>query len=286
MAMIIINDENAHEHIDATVNGDKMSKGLIPRDFSKYPVGFYRAAPAWDFFDMPLIPRSEWSARIKEGNETKSFLSHIRRIGSEGKPIPSLDQNGKGYCWAHSATHAVMMLRASMGLPYVRLSAYAIACVIKNYQDEGGWGAQALDFIATGIDKNGKHYEGVPSVDNWPEKSMKSSNDNPATWENAALHKVTEGFVDIQAAQYDRDLTFDQTMTCLLSRIPVIGDFNWWSHSICLLDPVEIEPGSFGVKILNSWSDQWGDLGEAVLQGNKAIPDGATAPRVALANAA
>lgn len=283
MAQIIINDENAHQFADVTVNGEHKAKGLIPRDYEKYPVGYYRAAPAWDFFDMPLIPQSEWSARIREMEDTKSRLSDIRRTASSGKPIPSLDQNGRGYCWAHSATMAVMMIRASMGLSYVRLSAYAIACVIKDYRDEGGWGAQALDFIATGINKNGKHYEGVPSVDFWPEKSIKPSNDNQATWDNAALHKVTEGFVDIQAAQYDRNLTFAQTMTCLLNRIPVIGDYNWWRHSICLLDPVEIEPGSFGVRILNSWSDQWGDLGEAVLQGNKAIPDGATAPRVALA---
>ena len=62
--------------------------------------------------------------------------------------------------------------------------------------------------------------------------------------------------------------------------LPVVVDLNWWGHSICAMDPVEVEPGSFGIRILNSWSDKWGDLGEAVLRGSKAHPDGSVAPRV------
>jgi hypothetical protein len=205
----------------------------------------------------------------------KSNLSDIRLTGNNGGIIPSLDQNGKGFCWAHSSTGAVMMLRAVMGLSYVPLSAFAVACVIKNFQDEGGWGAESLDFITT---------RGVPSDKLWPMQSMEKSNDNPATWVNAALHKVTAGWVDLQAAQYDRELTFDQVGTLLLSRVPVVGDFNWWSHSVCLLDLVETSPGEFGVRILNSWSDSWSDRGMGILKGSQAVPDGAVAPLVTTAS--
>lgn len=272
---IVIDDSNYTQFCDPdyTVDGEKKSRGLIPRDYSRYPLGCYGSAVPFFAVDMPLIPRSEWSDRIKEKIATKSQLSDIRLTGNNGNIIPSLDQNGRGYCWAHSGTGAVMMLRAAMGLPYVGLSAYAVACIIKNYRDEGGWGAQGLDFITS---------RGVPSEAYWPMQSVNRSNDKPETWANAALHKVTEGFVDLQAAQYDRQLSFDQVATCLLCNVPVIGDFNWWGHSVCLLDLVETSPGKFGVRILNSWGDSWSDRGMGVLEGSKAIPDGATAPRVTI----
>lgn len=272
---IVINDANFREFCDPdyTVDGQKKSRGLVPRDYNRYPVGCYGAAIPLRAVDMPLIPRSEWSDRIKFKVDSKSQLSDVRLTGNNGQMIPSLDQDGKGFCWAHSGTSAVMMLRAMMGLPYVPLSAYAVACVIKNYQDEGGWGAQGLDFITT---------RGVPSDKFWPMQSMSRANDNPATWENARLHRVTEGWVDLEAAQYDRDLTFDQVATLLLCNVPVVGDFNWWGHSVCLLDLVETSPGKFGVRILNSWGDSWSDRGMGVLEGGKAIPDGATAPRATI----
>lgn len=232
------------------------SRGLVERDYAATPM---RAV------QMPLIPRSEWSARIKEMEATKSRLSDLR--GN----IPSLDQNGIGYCWAHSSTHAVTLLRAVAGLPYVPLSAFAVATTIKGGRDEGGWGALSLDFISD---------RGVPDQKYWPQQSRDLSHGTPECWANAALHKVTEGWVDVAAPQWDRSLSFDQVATCLLSRIPVVCDFNWWSHSVCGLDLVEVEPGSFGVRIWNSWSDSWGDRGTGVLRGSQAIPDGAVAPRV------
>ena len=275
MSLIIINDDNYKDYIgDIVVDGEHKARGLVPRDYSKIPQGFYSSAPPWST-DVPLIPKSEWSDRIKEKEKRKSRLSDIRKRANGGKGIPSLDQGGYGFCWSHSPTIAAMLLRAKANFPYVRLSAYAIACIIKQYRDEGGWGAHALDFIAN---------KGVPSVEFWPEKSVARSNDKPETWANAALHKVTEGWADINAAVYDRDLTFNQVATALLLNYPVIGDFNWWGHSICLMDLVEVERGSFGVRFINSWSDQWGEKGEGILQGNKAIPDGATAARVITAS--
>ena len=248
----------------------QFGRGLVPRNFTKNPVGSYDTIPAMAV-DMPLIPRSEWSARIKERKELKARIKDLRRTrGPNGGPIPSLDQNGVGYCWAHSGTMGTMLIRAAMGEPYVLLSAFMVGCLMKNYRDQGGWGADGVDFIA----KNG-----VPTADFWPIQSMKRRCDTPAMRENAAKHKITEGWIDINAAVYDRNLTIDQVATVLLTGGVVVGDFNWWGHSVILMDWDEVESGSFGPIGLNSWSDQWGDLGEFTLQGSKSVPDGAVGLR-------
>lgn len=270
--MLVINDDNYKKFIDgqgARVNGQMMSRGLVPRNLTTQPVGYLSAAPAWSK-DVPTIPKSEWSDIIKFNTETKSRLIDIRNIGDNGRPIKSLDQNGQGYCWAYGTVGAQTILRAKSNLPYRRLSAHAVACKIKNFRDEGGWGALSLDYIAK---------YGTPTVEYWKEKSMSRQYDTEETWRDASLRKITEGWVDLNAAVYDRDLSFEQMMTLLLMKIPVVCDFNWWGHCVVALDAVEIERGSFGPLIWNSWTDGWGDNGTGVLQGSKGIPDNAVAPR-------
>jgi hypothetical protein len=242
------------------VDGEIKGHGLVPRDYAAYPREMF-APPA----DLALIPRSEWSARVKELERTKARLSDLRG------DIPALDQGSEGFCWAYSTTTSIMLLRATNNQSYVRLSAHAVGCVVKNYRNEGGW---------CGLSAKFQKERGCPSVQFWPEKSMSRSNDKPETWVNAALHKVTEDWVDLTRDVYDQNLTFDQVATCLLSGIPVAADYNHWSHSICLMDLVEVEAGSWGVVLLNSWSNAWGTNGTGILRGQKAIPDGAVAMRV------
>lgn len=235
--------------------------GLIPRDFNRTPM---RAV------QMATIPRSEWSARIKEMKETKSRLSDIWRRGDAGKPILHLDQGPIGYCWGHSTAHAMYAMRAVGNQPFVPLSAFAVCATLVDGRDEGGWGALSLDFITK---------RGIPNQAFWPQGSRNLSHGTVECWQNAALHKASEQWVDVSAEVWDRDLSFDQVMTCLLLRIPVIADFNWWGHSVCLLDPEEISPGSFGPRLVNSWAGWGDDMGMAVLEGSRAIPDNATALR-------
>lgn len=247
-----------------------MARGLVPRDMGMYPPTMF-SPPT----EMPLIPRSEWDARIDEQERLESSLEHIRLAGDRGRPIPSLDQGNRGYCWAHSVTHTLMIARAAANLPYVPLSAYAVACTIKNYRDEGGWCGLAAQFARD---------RGVPSQAYWAQGSVDPRNDAPQTWQNAAMHKVTEDWVDLTRPVWGQNLTFDQVATCLLSGIPCALDFNFWSHSVCGLRLVRIEAGSYGIKIWNSWSDAWGDRGMAVLSGSRAIPDGAVATRAVTAS--
>lgn len=286
----VINDENWRERcLVREVNGEKVGSeigyGLVPRNYGAVPVGSMEGSVTFEAVtDMPLIPMEEWPERIAEKVAKKSQLSDIWRTANNGGPIPSLDQNGRGYCWSHSAVTAAITLRAVANMPYVRLSAYAVACIIKNYRDEGGWGAQALDWII-------KH--GVPSVEFWPEKSVNRNNDNEAMRANASLHKISEGWIDLQAAQYDRTLSAQQVGTCLLSNVPGIFDYNFWRHSVGGHDLVDVYPNRsardlrrYGVRIKNSWTDSYGTQGWGVLTDSKAWPDGATAPRsIMLSNA-
>jgi hypothetical protein len=69
-----------------------------------------------------------------------------------------------------------------------------------------------------------------------------------------------------------------QLVTCLLLGIPVVSDFNWWSHSVCTIDLVSLSP--FRTRIWNSWGDGWSANGTGILEGNKAIPDDALAPEI------
>lgn len=263
MSEIIINDDNWQAFVNPVVDGEQRMMGLIPRDYDQCPVGYLSCAKP---FDLPLIPESEWEDRLQARIAAKAQLSDVRNRGKFGQPMPSTDQNGKGYCWAHSSTSAVLIVRAMEGQPYVDLSAYAVACVIKNFRDQGGWGSQSLEFIAE---------RGIPSSHYWPQKSMKRENDNPETWGNAKLHRVTE-WMDMEPNNKQ------QLVTCLLSGIPVVSDFNWWGHSVCTLDLVSIKP--FKTRIWNSWSDQWSDNGMGILEGGKAVPNGMIAPRVVAAS--
>lgn len=165
-------------------------------------------------------------------------------------------------CWAHSPVSAALLMRAKYGMPYVDLSAFSVGCPIKNYRDEGGWNYLAVERIAS---------DGVASSQYWPQRSMSRSNDKPATWENARLHRFTD-WLDL-----DPDQMVDQMVTCLLLGYPIAADFNWWGHSVCISDLVSINP--LRVRVWNSWSDSWSEKGMGILEGNKAKPDAAIALR-------
>jgi hypothetical protein len=269
MADLIINDENFQDYLEPTVNGEAVGRGYVERDLERQPL--CSSPGAYSAVDMVVYPRSEWDARIKEKDETKSRLSDIRRMAANGQHMPSLYQGQSNFCWVYSTAGCVMLQRAVMNLPYVRLSPHALGCKIQNYRNQGGWSPLSMEWFVK---------VGCPSIEFWPERSFSRSNDTAKTWENAKHYQVTEGWWDLSQNIYNRNLTFDQVATLLLSNVPCTLDYNWWGHSVLGLDLVRIEAGSYGIRILNSWSDQWGDKGEAILQGRKAIPDGSVAPRV------
>lgn len=301
---LVISDANAHVFAAPHADGDGVrSRGLVPRDWKKFPLGCYAGETGMHAVDdLPSFSPSDFPALIREMEESKTRLSDFRNRGNGGQPIPSRDQNGRGYCWRHSGTSAHLLIRARDDMPYLDFSAYAGACMIKNFRDEGGWGAQGLDDLFE---------RGDPTSAFWPQRATSREYDRPETWANAKLHRITEGWVDMSAPQYDRNLAFNQVVTSLICRVPVIVDFNWWGHSVCAADAVDGRSqrgltrcpssgklltaeefdahwgvdhpvtGGIAIRIWNSWSDSWSDNGMGVLTGSKAVPDGASAPRVA-----
>jgi hypothetical protein len=96
VAEIVINDQNFHQFLaPPTINGEGKSMGLMPRDFKSHPLGYAAGAGP---FDLPLIPESEWQARLDAKLASGSLLSKVRDTGMNGQRIPSRDQDGVG-CW-------------------------------------------------------------------------------------------------------------------------------------------------------------------------------------------
>lgn len=267
--MIEIHDGNFQQFVNNDPigpDGKARMRGLIPRNYATHPVGCYASIPV---FSLPLLTDDQIQAAIVRKNTEKSWLSDLRDVGMYGQPVPSRDQNGSPYCWAHSGVSANLLVRARDNQPYADLSAYAIACIIKGYRREGGWGAEGADW---------ETQNGCPTSKTWPQQSMSRSNDNAAMRAEAALHKYTGSWNDMQPND-DRALA-----TCLINDDPVIVDFNWWGHSVCACKLVSWKPLS--IWILNSWGDSWSDNGMGVLSGSKASPDGQVALITVRASAA
>jgi hypothetical protein len=261
--LITIDDDNYLLHLDTVVDGELKGLGCIPRNYQACPPGYMESAKP---FSLPLIPRNEWQSRLAAMKGSQ--LSDIRNRGMGGQPIPSRDQNGWGYCWAHSPVSATLLVRALNNMPYVDLSAFYIGCKVKNYRNRGGFCSESVDFLAS---------NGVPSSQFWPQRSHDPNADNSATQSNAAAHVVVQWMdLDPSSSQY-----LDQFVTCLLSNCPVVSDFNWWSHSVCTADLVAIDPNagvsSLETKIWNSWGDSWSQNGMGNLKGRKALPSAAIA---------
>ena len=237
------------------------ARGAEPRDYTVDPEEMFEAPSG-----IKVIPQSEWSARIDEQNREKSSCADVwERSGAI-----HLNQGSYGYCWSHSVTHAVMVSRLMQNQPHVPLSAFAVAATIKSGRNEGGWCGLSAKFARE---------RGIPSQEKWPQgRADWRAFDRPDVWEDAKRFLVTEDWFDLTRPVHGQVMTFEQVATCLLSGVPVAADFMWWRHSVTPLQLVQVEPGSFGLKILNSWLD-WGEKGFGILRGSRARPDAAVAIR-------
>lgn len=294
----IIGDHNLAKFIDPRVGWEERRRGLVPRNYQSHPVGGYTSIPSYKAVQFELVSESDFPGILRELNAAKALMSHQRRRGMGGRPIPSRDQDGVGYCWQHSPVSVMLMIRARDGQPYVDFSAFGPACRGKNFRDQGGWGAEGVDNLIRW---------GCPSSATWAQKSMNRSNDNDASRAEALLYRIDEGWIDLETPQYDRNLTWRQIQTCTARGWPWVSDHNWWGHSVGGMEVVEGKSlyeqcrdevshklvslsyfesvwdmhdsvtGGQGSRIWNSWSDEWGDMGEGILTPQKAVPDGSVA---------
>lgn len=250
--------------INDTTNNDVVQPQQFGRGYDAAQVVPFMFAPPTA---IPMIPESDWIPMIRD---RKKYKTGLRDLFKAGKVGTVKDQNGQGYCWAYSVTRTAEYVRAGMGLEHNPLSAHSVACKVKGFRDEGGWCGLSAQFIrANGI---------VPET-LWPARSMSRSHDTAANWAEGGKYRIVEDFVDLTRDVYDQNLSFAQVVSCLLQNIPVAADFNWWGHSVCLVDVAEVD-GEVCPDGDNSWTPGWGDNGTFRLQGQRKYPNGAVATRV------
>jgi hypothetical protein len=261
---IVIDDSNANLFV-------RPNSGLVQRDFSAQPLGCMANVPA---MSRSTYDRATWPERIRDAEASKTRLSDIAEIGNYGKPIPPMWQDGWGFCWNHSFVAGVQLAFAISNLPYVRLSAFAGACLIKGYRNVGGMSIDAAQFAAE---------NGVASAEFWPQPEYEWTQaqidacvnrkwDTPAMRANAKKRALLE-YEDVPH-------TLDHMFTNLFDRRPTTGEFSWWGHSVLQLDPVEVDPSKdlmdprrWGTRILNSHGPNNGANGRLVLVGAKGLAD-------------
>lgn len=247
---VIIGDETP-ERDYATPEG--FSTGL---DLGLRNVG-YGEVPYCSGFDLQLIPRSEWQARIQEQEQRKTRTSDLTTQAG----LPCKDQNGTNYCWINAPVYCVETIRVVQNQPMVLLSPGSVGGPIKNYRNVGGWGGEGLEYIV----KNG-----VVPVSMYPANQTRNAHTN-ATRAEALKYRVREW-------NELRPRNLDQLITCLLLNLPVAIGLNWWGHEVTACDAVWLD-GEVAVRQRNSWGMGWGDRGYGILRGSKMLPDDAVTPR-------
>ncbi len=203
------------------------------------------------------IPRSQWHARIKQGQGT--FLSDL--VKQQG--IKAKDQNGLGYCWVYGSTRAVEVRRAVQGLPLLDLSPESVGGPCTNWRNQGGYAGEAFDQL--------QNYGACETSFMDAPHSLRPGRWQAGWQENARLHEAIDW--------YDIETSFDEVVTCLLERIPVAAGLDWWGHLVCFLDPIILPDGSVGVLFQNSWGVDWPTPGATGWPVSRRAGPRPTAPR-------
>lgn len=248
----IIDDLNASRLV--TLGNDPLASiatGFELRDYGVNPLGSYAAQ-----FSGTRIPRSDWDELIEMQDRNESSPWHVHKSNK----LPILSQATLPYCWMYGTVAGVMNRYGAQGIePVPHLSATGPAAQGKQWRKSGGWAGEAIKYI--------EQY-GIPTVATWPDHAFdRSLANNREQQADAAKHKIVE-FREIES----RD--FDMAVSALLSPFnpcPVTLGLAWWGHLVCGLRVVKIAPGKYGIVIVNSWTEKWGDRGYAVLTEEKAI---------------
>lgn len=250
---LIIDESNWRTQIgdgkSVTVAGEKFSLSWQPPAAGHNSRAYSKVFGA----EVPTIPRSEWSARIKEQAARKRRISDHQRWQCD-------NQGSFPTCWSAGTCQAYSTARVmSLGMSsYVRISAMSLAVPISGGRS-GGYEGDAVSYLT-------KH--GGVDVKLWgyTDPSRKSG---PEIEANRLLHKSLES--------YECD-GFDEFATALLLGYPCTVSYNWWSHVVMLTDLVEIESGSYGLRIRNNWGEGYGDKGEYGVGGYAIFREGRGTP--------
>lgn len=202
---------------------------------------------------FPRIPRSEWPDRIKEQIRLQARVSDYQ-------DFDPYNQNGTNYCWANGPCQSFTTVRRIQGLPLRIISSASVAAPITRYRNNGGWEADAVEYLL-------KH--GGASVETWPNNAISSRYDNDES------RKERESYLALEALDMEN---FDDYATAALQTIPCPFAYNWMRHVMMTCDLVEIERGSYGLRIRNSHGhegakNKFGFDGYTVYREGRGTPD-------------
>lgn len=246
----VIGDDNYRDFIDPVVDGQKMFCARTPRDMSATPLSGFRAAP---LLKLKPLDRSEVVERIKERRAKKAMMRDLL----DYLKVAIKNQQRTNYCWMFAVIRLLEATRAMQGQRYVSLSPASCACIIKNFNNVGGYGLEALEFLG----KVGP----VPSS-MWPDTAI------DRRLKTAETNAIRAQFKSDEFGQLELG-DLDQLNAWLLQYGPAAVGLNWWGHEVLLTD-VELDSrNNFVYCFDNSWGTGWGDGGRGILTASKARGD-------------
>lgn len=263
----VITDDNWRDAVvPPSAAGDEWSStGYVPRDEHESPYGSMAGTtslPPWVMAQYGTKQaRKERMAELKaKGMRVQDILQRaIERAKDHprGKYV-GLNQNPTNYCWTYGLIHQIMAERELNGEPFLRLSPYSVACIVKNFQNQGGWGSQACQQVIK---------EGVATEEFWPmEKPGMSSSERSAanmsairngrqylasSRANAALKKVSE-YWELKPRNWE------EKAACLCVPHPVASGYNWMGHERCSIDLCLLSNGDEGCVDQDSYTTDGG----------------------------
>lgn len=187
---------------------------------------------------IELIPESDWSAMLKDQIARKARVSDFCTF-------PAYDQSRTNYCWINGPCQAMTTQRLIQGLPLKIISSASAGCLIKGYRNVGGNEVPGIKWLAE---------HGAATVDLWPNAAIDERFDTEASRAQRVHYKPLEW---INSGSDHRKYA-----TMALLTVPGAFAYYWMSHVMMMCDLVEIERGSFGFRVRNSWRDSWGAKNE------------------------
>lgn len=256
----VIDDSNFWEFVeDPVIDGDRKTRGRIPRDYHKEPYGSLPFAAT--FPSELLVPWEEMDEEIKRKDMEKSWITDL--LDQAGLTV--LDQDGTNYCWINAPVHCVEIMRVVQGEQMVRLSPASCGGPIKNYRNVGGWGTEGLAYIVE---------KGIVPIDLWPANHWQNDNYDTEESREARLRFKIQEWID------GEERSAQQALSMAIHNIPSALGYNWWAHEVTGVRAIAFGNKKYGLEIDNSWGRNWGTNGRGVLSGTKYIPDDLCGPRV------
>jgi len=254
----VVDDKNYKPLVQPkiVIDGQEQSvTGYIPRDYGLQPLGSGLGAKLLPQALLDAYPDERvWKERFKELEAKGMTIPQIlAKAFARGEWI-GLNQNPTNYCWCYGVIHAFMIQRLLAGEPFHRFSPYSVACIVKNFQNNGGWGSQANAQMIK---------EGVATEEHWPmeKPGMSSSQRSAANMSairngkqylassraNAALHKIVE-YDDLP------ERSWPHKMAALCVPLPIASGYNRIGHERCTVAGVVLQNGGLGAVDLDSYT--------------------------------